>query len=246
MSMQSAVDQVVFSKSSTKKTTSETKEPKVAPIVNFMNGAITRATRNTSAPANTLLNNSKKVVFKEYGKLKDASKIKKSLVIDLDMYDGLNEIRTAYAVAANANADAETDEEKVYATGITKGVYEPIARGYLSMSETRFVEKKKRAKKSEETETEGETDDEVIQTEHLQRAIGSLKLPPAREYSILDFIEAIRTVVEDSENFKVKAFNKSFPLSVHNTEKTSTHVNNKYVQHWLPHGDILLQHVVGE
>lgn len=258
-----AIEQVEVVSKGTKKQNTENKDPKLAPVINFLNGALVRGVPDKSELPNTLKNTDKPVTYKEFSKIKEKPKktestkrVSEDLVIDLNKFNGIDEIKKAYIVATQANAEAKTEEEKIASDGITKAVYEPILRGYLSMADIKFVEKKRRAKKTvakEQTEeedaeevaddTETTVADDVV-SDHLDRAIATLGLPNNRTYDVNNFIEAINKVVHDEETFKIKAFNKTFPLGVHNTKEEAGHVNSKYAQHYLPFFDDVLEFVV--
>jgi hypothetical protein len=139
-------------------------------------------------------------------------------------------------------------------------IREPIMRGYCSMAEEKFVQNKRRAKKSEEeaeekveeeaeekVEEEAEekvevTDDET--TNLLQDAINTLGLPEPRSIDREDVLNAIKSVICDTDAFKIKAFNQAFPLGVHDTKKEAKMVNNKYLQHMVPYFDDILSFII--
>jgi hypothetical protein len=236
----SVADQIVYNKAT--KATKKVTEPKLAPLVTFMNGAVARGVSNSRAPANTLMNNTKKITFKDYNSMKDKSKVSKNgYVIDLNTFTGLKEFKRIYLEAAKYNAAIKGNEEMEAITtdGLVRGIYDPILRGYLSMAEVRFVERKTRAKKTDEEEPE-----EVSESVHLTNAIESLHIPKARETSITDLVEAVDRVLDNENDFKIKAFNKVFPLGVHDPTKEPKLMNRMYLTKWLEHSDELLKYLV--
>ena len=228
------------------------KEPTAATLVNFLNIIVKGSQPNKKADADTFANSTKKLQFKEIpNELKAADH-----VIDLTKYDGLQEVKEAYAVIAkyNEKISKEAKEEtgpKADSRALTNMIREPIMRGYCSMAEEKFVQNKRRAKKAEEKveeeteeKVEEETETEEETTNLLQDAINTLDLPNPRSIDEEDVLNAIKSIICDTDAFKIKAFNQVFPLGVHDTEKEATMVNNKYLQHMIPHFDDILTFII--
>jgi flagellar biosynthesis regulator FlbT len=235
------------------KKSKQVEDPTTAPIVNFMNGIVDKKVKDSSKLANTLCNTEKSIVYKEYSKLKETNK-KDNLVIDLKRFEGIEQAKRAYIAITEENKNIESEDEKFNASAITACVDEPITRGYLSMAETRFVEPKKRTKKVKDEESKSEDVEEPSEpsaepseelvSDRLDRAIKTLGLPKTHNYCIKDFINSINSYVNDVDKFKIRAFNKSFPLALHKEEEDSGHVNSKWQQHYIPHFDELLSFIV--